>query len=64
MVEESIAYIEKLRIASFLEGFDHLLGFEQYGSWGSVLVNQTTVHSGGVIAGGGSVAVAVGAGDR
>ena len=35
-----------------------------FGFLGSVLVNQPTVHSGGVIDGGRSMAVAVGVGDR
>ena len=54
LIEECIYKIEKLRIF-FFSFFFLVFGF--------VLKKQSTVHSGGV-AGGGSVAVAVGDGDR
>ena len=43
--------------------YDDFLHFEMFSRFG-VFVNQPTVHNGGVVRGGGSVAVFVGVSDR
>ena len=61
-VKECIAIIAKQNHRIFFKRFQCFFGFETL--VGSVLANQPTVHIVGVLAGRGSVAVAVAVGDR
>ena len=62
LIKDRFAKKFKLRDPFFLEGFINFLDLKFFGAFGSVFVNQPTVHSRGVSKG--TVAVAVGNGDR